>query len=200
MYGFGYINNIFFEGVTENIVLWSVECCSYKYKNKYMYVYTDIEGNILFDNLFFDFAILFSNRCAFVITDEYNPKIQNFVLDIERKQVITIPVKFKSIGNIVDNNIPVLDSKTKKWGSYVLDLKSGKWSHKIPFIWDKLAFSRNKKMYMVGLKKLVVIIQILIIRYIAIWFQTTISVFHIKDIELLFYLLRKHIHWICLKI
>lgn len=138
------------EGVEENIALWQVTTKSFRHGDKYTYFYTDLNGNLLFGNSFFDYATPFSNGCALVQTQYYSPEIKTFILDIKHHQVLSIPIDFNSANKMMHNSLPVLDNKSNKWGSYIVDTETGIWTYDIPFIWDCLALSRNKDNVYVG--------------------------------------------------
>ncbi len=133
------------DGVEENIALWVIECIEVEKTrdSEYMFVYTDLDGNLLFGNVFFDYAMPFSDGCAYVRATRCFNGVDRFILDVKNQQILTIPFNLKDVNTIMHNNLPVLDYKTNKWGSYVINPETGTWTYGIPFIWDSLAFSRE---------------------------------------------------------
>jgi len=163
---FGYfyhpkINPIQVEEVSENIALWSIVCSPLYHnpfgnKDKKMYFYTDVNGDLLFDNRFFDYATPFSDGCAFIQVkgfEDWKPVKKSLILDVKRHQLLSVPIDFKAVDRVVNNNIPFLDTESKKWGSCVINPETGEWNYDIPFIWDGLSFSSTTDRVYVGIVK-----------------------------------------------
>lgn len=141
---------LYLEAISENIALWSIECDSPIYKRKTKYFYTDLNGNILFQNFFFDYATPFSDECAVIETPHYTSKRTLFILDLRHQQLLSIPKEINGIYKIMHSNIPVYDEQSKKCGSYHIDTETGLWTQDIPFIWDRLAFDNDKEIVWVS--------------------------------------------------
>ncbi len=133
------------EGVEENIALWVIKCrdVDKTRDSEYMFIYTDLDGNLLFGNTFFNYAMPFSDGCAYVDATRSFNGIEQFILDVKNRQILTLPFDWKDVNTIMHNNLPVLDRETGKWGSYVINPETGVWTYGIPFIWEGLAFSRE---------------------------------------------------------
>lgn len=123
--------NIELIDIEDNIVLW-------KAKDK-GYFYTDLDLNQLF-GCYFDFATAFSNGQAIICFNE-----KNSIIDINNLTITEIPseIDFDNCSKkIVHGNLAVFDKAKGKWGSIRYDQSEGIYLSDIPFIWDRLEFSR----------------------------------------------------------
>lgn len=167
-YGYTYEMNDFLTlwGVEENIGLWKIVVRDKTFASKVLYFYTDLAGNLLFSPFFFDYATLFSNGCAFVCIKNFAFGSHSFLIDIFKKQILSVPKNIKDVNNLLYNQLAVLDDKTNKWGAYTIDLEAGLWSLDIPFIWDGLALSKNsEEVYVAVLENELDSFQNLMMRY-----------------------------------
>ncbi len=140
-YSMHFYGSAILDSVDNNICLWRLNC--YKRGDKLqLYFYTNLEGNILFDNSFFEEATTFSEECSLVDYDGSNW----YIINLKKGEKMQIPKDrdCKLFKNFMYNSMAILDSNTKKWGSYSLDLNKRLCKKEIPFIWDYLALSREK--------------------------------------------------------
>ena len=136
------------DSVDENICLWRLIC--YKRSERIqLYFYTNLEGEILFDNNFFEEATTFSNGSSLVDYGRNNWYIIN--LEKREKMQISNDMNCKLFQNFMHNSMAVLDCDIKKWGSYSLNPSERVWQREIPFIWDYLALSRDKDIVICGI-------------------------------------------------
>ncbi len=137
--------------VDENIALWSMP---YYYRsqghNYLFYFYSDLKGNILFDETLFAYATPFSSGCALVredLRDEW------YVINLNTKERVLKPANL-GWGDLTDfrnNTLAICDGNNGKWGSYTIDFDEHLWQVDIPFIWDYLTLSRDPNLVYAGL-------------------------------------------------
>jgi hypothetical protein len=142
------IFDIHLVSIDNNIALWAVEHLT-GHGSLYSYIYTDLNGNILFNNEIFKYAAPFSNQKAIV-------KIMHsewLIIDLEKKEIVSFPhdLTFRNINRFKNNCIPLFDKEKKKWGGYQYNEEDKTFSENIPFIWDALDFSRSEGEVYVGI-------------------------------------------------
>lgn len=118
--------------------------------NEDSYIYTDLDGKILFSNNTFKYATPFQDSLAYVIM--YDNK--HYIIDIKTKELVEIPMinkPWKNINGFRNGNLAVLDEKSKKWGSYFYDRNENIFHKDIPPIWNALEFSRDKDIVYAGI-------------------------------------------------
>lgn len=140
-----YFRDIILESVEEDIALWKKGNHVYK---DWHYFYTDLEGNLLFNDEIFKYATPFSNSRAFV-----NNFRECLILDLERKEIISLPkeLTFLNINNFRNDNLALFDRNSYSWGSVRYNPDEKSFKKDIPFIWDALEFSRLKDQVYVGI-------------------------------------------------
>lgn len=136
-----YYYYIALESVEEDIALWKKGNPA---TNEFLYFYTDLDGNLLFNGENFFYATPFSNSRAFV--RNYRGW---FVLDIKKKEIVCfsndlIIDDLDNINKFRNDELAVFDGKKNKWGSLLYNEDEHTFEKDIPFIWDALDFSRLK--------------------------------------------------------
>lgn len=135
-------------GMEEGVVLYQVHKIGVSNENSYLY--TDLDGNILFSKNTFKYATPFQDSLAYVIM--HNNK--HYIIDIKTKELVEIPMinkPWKNINGFRNGNLAVLDEKSKKWGSYFYDRNENIFHKDIPPIWNALEFSRDKDIVYAGI-------------------------------------------------
>lgn len=123
------LNHWKFISIEDHIILW--------YSKDLGYFYTDLEYHMLFD-AFFPFATPFSDGQAIIFFSN-----MPCILDVRDQTITTIPkeIDFNHCRkNIVHGNIASFHKDYGKWGSYTFCKDT--FFLDIPFLWDRLEFSR----------------------------------------------------------
>ena len=100
-------------GMEEGVALYQLHKIGVS--NEDSYIYTDLDGKILFSNNTFKYATPFQDSLAYVIM--YDNK--HYIIDIKTKELVEIPMinkPWKNINGFRNGNLAVLDEKSKKWG------------------------------------------------------------------------------------
>lgn len=131
-------SHVYFLGVEDGIALWLSEDKGY--------FYTDMELNLLFDR-YFDYATPFSAEQAVVYFDH-----EWRILDVNDVTITEIPseIDLKKGRTMVNGNIATFDDRFGKWGSFKYDSKDHSFTWDLPFIWDRLEFSRHERFAYAG--------------------------------------------------
>lgn len=146
------IKNVTLCNMNENIFLWKLELTN----KTHLYLYTNWNGNILFNGTIFPYASPFSNSCALVElkTLEENQSIsQYYIIDVAKKEFVQIPMEEmngKVMYHIRNGNVAMY-GQNNHWGSYFYDPENNHFIKDIPFIWDTLEFSKDGKNVAAGL-------------------------------------------------
>lgn len=130
--------------VEENIALWKL--CKLSSSRNSTYIYTDLNGKIIFNGQTFLYATPFSNSRACIKQNDS----QWSILDLENKEFVHLPneISWGNLNNFRNDNLILFDEKKLHWGSYQYNPKENSFTENIPFIWDTLEFSRlNGQIY-----------------------------------------------------
>ena len=143
----------------EDIALWKA-IAYYGGGKTTRYFYTNLKGEILFDNEGFCYATPFSNSLAYVekykhenaYGDSYifGPYTFYYIIDLKKKELVYIPLQTEKFSGFRNNNLGTLDNNTKCWGSYYYNREENTFELEIPFIWNALEPSRAKDVMYVG--------------------------------------------------
>lgn len=137
-------NKVYLDSVEENIVLWRYTYdCLHDGSTKYVFFYTDLDGEPLFNGKLFRYATPFSQGKALVF--DFDSTGRPYIIDIQSKELIIIPkdLGWRSISNFKNNRLS-LEDHNKKWGSLIINKDERVIELEIPFIWDYLASSKEK--------------------------------------------------------
>lgn len=140
--------NVYLYSVEENIILWRVSW-HYSHRKINKYYYTDLNGNLLFNDKGFEYATAFSNSKALI--RDYKHRI----IDIKEKTLVELPyeLEFGNINEFRNDNLALFNKKEGKWGAIKYNSEDNTFEEIIPYIWDQLQFSREKSRVYVGLHK-----------------------------------------------
>lgn len=141
-----YYYDIYLESVEEDIALWRKENTAHK---DYCYLYTNLEGELLFSGKTFKYATPFSNSRACV-----NNYREWFILDLEKKEIIVFPSEliFDNINTFRNDSLPIFNQESFSWGSVRYNPTEESFEKDIPFIWNVLEFSRLEDQVYVGMR------------------------------------------------
>lgn len=117
-----------------------------------MYLYTDLEGELLFNGRLFSFATPSSNSRVLI----RNSNVDWRIIDFEKKEIVSLPndIIFDNLNGFRNNNLAVFKENTWNWGSIKYNHDENSFSEDIPFIWDSLEFSRLNDNVYVGIHRI----------------------------------------------
>lgn len=131
------------ESIEENIALWMYSYIDiHNRDDKYVYLYTDLNGTPLFNGKLFRYATPFSGGKAIVF--DFDRTNRPYFIDINSKEIINLPgeIGWRQISNFKNNRLYV-KGNNEKWGSIHINGSEKIVELEIPFIWDFLAGSKH---------------------------------------------------------